>query len=34
MLVPVSGLGEFIFTLWLLVMGVNSENWRAQAQDS
>jgi len=31
MLVPVSGLGEFIFTLWLLAMGVNPEKWRAQA---
>jgi hypothetical protein len=30
-LIPVSGLGEFIFTLWLLVMGVNAEKWRAQA---
>jgi hypothetical protein len=30
-LIPVSGLGEFIFTLWLLVMGVNPERWRAQA---
>lgn len=30
-LLPVSGLGEFIFTLWLLVMGVNAERWRAQA---
>jgi hypothetical protein len=32
MLVPVSGLGEFVFTLWLLAMGVNPEKWRAQAQ--
>jgi hypothetical protein len=30
-LIPVSGLGEFIFTLWLLAMGVNPEKWRAQA---
>lgn len=30
-IVPVSGLGEFIFTLWLLAMGVNAEKWRAQA---
>jgi len=30
-LIPVSGLGEFIFTLWLLVMGVNPERWRLQA---
>jgi hypothetical protein len=34
MLIPVSGLGEFIFTLWLLAMGVNPEKWRAQAQGS
>jgi hypothetical protein len=33
-LIPVSGLGEFIFTLWLLAMGVNPEKWRAQAQGS
>lgn len=30
-LIPVSGLGEALFTLWLLVMGVNAERWRAQA---
>jgi len=30
-LLPVSGLGEFIFTLWLLAMGVNAERWREQA---
>lgn len=30
-LIPVSGLGEGLFTLWLLVMGVNTEKWRAQA---
>jgi hypothetical protein len=30
-LIPVSGLGEFIFTLWLLVMGVNPAAWRAQS---
>jgi len=30
-LLPVSGLGELLFALWLLVMGVNSEKWRAQA---
>jgi hypothetical protein len=30
-LIPVSGLGEALFTLWLLVMGVNAEKWRAQA---
>lgn len=29
-LIPVSGLGEFIFTLWLLGMGVNQDKWRAQ----
>jgi hypothetical protein len=32
MLIPISGLGEFIFTLWLLAMGVNADKWRAQAQ--
>ncbi|MGD9982218.1 MAG: DUF4386 domain-containing protein [Hyphomonadaceae bacterium] len=30
-LIPVSGLGEALFTLWLLVMGVNAEKWTAQA---
>jgi len=30
-LLPVSGLGEFVFTLWLLVMGVNEAKWQAQA---
>lgn len=30
-LLPVSGLGEFAFTLWLLVMGVNPTKWREQA---
>jgi Domain of unknown function (DUF4386) len=30
-LIPVSGLGEALFTLWLLVMGVNAEKWREQA---
>ncbi len=30
-LIPVSGLGEFAFTLWLLAMGVNPDKWRAQA---
>jgi hypothetical protein len=34
MLIPLSGLGEFIFTLWLLAMGVNPEKWRAQAAAS
>jgi len=29
-LIPISGLGEFIFTLWLLAMGVNPERWHAQ----
>ncbi len=30
-LLPVSGLGEGLFTLWLLVMGVNAGKWREQA---
>ena len=30
-LLPVSGLGEAIFTLWLLAMGVNAQKWREQA---
>lgn len=30
-LIPVSGLGEALFTLWLLVMGVNAAKWREQA---
>jgi hypothetical protein len=30
-LLPVSGLGEFAFTLWLLAMGVNAAKWREQA---
>ena len=30
-LIPVSGLGEALFTLWLLVMGVNAAQWREQA---
>ncbi|MGQ0534397.1 MAG: DUF4386 domain-containing protein [Caulobacteraceae bacterium] len=29
--IPISGLGEGLFTLWLLIMGVNVEKWRAQA---
>jgi hypothetical protein len=29
-LLPVSGLGEGLFTLWLLVMGVNAVKWREQ----
>jgi hypothetical protein len=33
-LIPVSGLGEGLFTLWLLVMGVNAEKWRAQAAEA
>ena len=32
MLIPVSGLGEVLFTLWILVMGVNAEKWREQAR--
>jgi hypothetical protein len=32
LLIPVSGLGEALFTLWILVMGVNTEKWRAQAE--
>lgn len=31
-LIPVSGLGEALFTLWILVMGVNAEKWREQAR--
>lgn len=31
MLLPISGLGEAFFTLWLLVMGVNAAKWREQA---
>jgi Domain of unknown function (DUF4386) len=30
-LIPVSGLGEALFTLWLLVMGVSAARWREQA---
>lgn len=30
-LIPVSGLGEALFTLWLLVMGVNAAKWCEQA---
>lgn len=30
-LIPVSGLGEALFTLWLLVMGVNAAKWHEQA---
>lgn len=33
-LTPVSGLGEFIFTLWLLAMGVDPQKWRAQASSA
>jgi len=29
-LLPVSGIGEALFTLWLLAMGVNAERWRQQ----
>lgn len=31
-LVPVSGLCETLFCLWLLVMGVNAAKWREQAE--
>lgn len=30
-LLPISGLGEALFTLWLLIMGVNAAKWREQA---
>ncbi len=30
-LLPVSGLGELLFALWLLVMGVSSAKWKQQA---
>lgn len=30
-MMPISGLGELSFTLWLLVMGVNAAKWREQA---
>lgn len=33
-LLPLSGLGEALFTLWILIMGVNTETWRAQARDA
>jgi hypothetical protein len=33
-LIPLSGLGEALFTLWLLVMGVNPAKWREQARDN
>jgi hypothetical protein len=33
-LLPVSGLGEALFTLWILIMGVNAEKWRAQARET
>lgn len=29
--IPVGGLGEGLFTLWLLIMGVKTAKWRAQA---
>lgn len=32
MLLPVSGLGEALFTLWILVLGVNADKWREQAR--
>lgn len=31
-LIPVSELGETLFTLWLMIMGVNPDKWRAQAE--
>lgn len=31
-LIPVSGLGEALFTLWILIMGVDAEKWREQAR--
>lgn len=34
MLIPVSGLGEALFTLWILIMGVNAEKWREQARNA
>lgn len=33
-LIPVSGLGEALFTLWILIMGVNAEKWREQAREA
>lgn len=30
LLVPVSGVGEFVFTLWLLAFGVSAEKWRTE----
>lgn len=30
-LIPVSGLGELLFALWLLAMGVNNAKWNEQA---
>ncbi len=33
-LLPISGLGETLFTLWLLIMGVNAKKWREQAGES
>lgn len=30
-LLPMSGLGELLFTLWILIMGVNEAKWREQA---
>ena len=32
-LIPVSGIGELLFTLWLLAMGVNAAKWEAQAAE-
>lgn len=33
-LLPVSGLCETLFCLWLLVMGIDAEKWRAQAGET
>jgi hypothetical protein len=32
-LLPLSGMGEALFALWILIMGVNTETWRAQARE-
>ncbi|MGE0044705.1 MAG: DUF4386 domain-containing protein [Hyphomonadaceae bacterium] len=33
-LLPISGVGEVLFTLWLAIMGVDTEKWRVQALNS